>query len=314
VLSLAVVGCVAPPKNVGQESDTDAAGNDGTGSGESTDTPGETGEPAACGEIVDGTTCNATLDCAWVEITTIIGSGDFCGFEQPRNHCIRTFYQGDGCVLSPACGDEGAGVAYWAARPEVGPDAFEIITPADFCSDQPVDYQPCRWSADGTQLESGPEACGCICGGGGGPAFPPGIEGELTEQAGCADVTAYAYNPEQSVALSFSVDAGYAMQATDTQAPVDVELTAGGDVEVRLWLGSELASRFCTDVGGVGEVDASWTATAGSISLHVEPGDPYPFASLTLTNVAFESDDGSNDPYTLDSYTFTDVMVGWLPG
>jgi diaminopimelate decarboxylase len=72
---------------------------------------------------------------------------------------------------------------------------------------------------------------------------------------------------------------------------------------------------FCTDVGGLGEITDSWTATAGSVVLHVEPGEGMDAtATVTLTNVEFVADDPENAPYAIDSYVFEDVGVGWLPG
>jgi hypothetical protein len=272
--------------------------------------------PGACEAIADESSCAATQDCAWVEVTTVQAGGDFCGVQDPRGECVSTFYQGEGCATYPICGvDSDQGAVYARAIDEQTWDVIEN-SGHSFCENQPVGFETCAWDLDGTVTSGPPAACACICGDLIPPAsLPPNVEDELSGQGGCADVTLYAYDELGTVALSFYVDGGYADQAVDSMMPVDVELTAGDDAEVKLHLGSQLQNTFCTDVGGQGETDATWTAVAGSLSLHIEPVDGQPFASLTLTNVEFMADDPfAAGGYSIDSYTFTDVLVGWLPG
>ena len=152
ILCVAVAGCVAPPKNIGLESETETNVSGTESASESatetsteteSETESETETPTDC-DFADAASCEAATDCAWVEITTIQGSGDFCGFEEPRNVCIKTFYQGEGCEYVPACGVDDGNPVYYVALPEVGQDAYDIFS-HPFCENQPVGYETCRW-------------------------------------------------------------------------------------------------------------------------------------------------------------------------
>lgn len=285
--SICCAACAAEPKSVGLEPDTE------------------------CADIDDAATCGAASNCAWVEISTIQGGNDYCFYEEPRHACIATanHEEDEACLPEPACGGTEPEPAYYLPRPDLGPEAYDIISDyAGGCVAYPVGFDVCY--ADGLQ----PWACECICGPNGSPGLPPHIGQVLDLQSGCADVFLYAYTEIGSLALTVSVAAGYAMQATDTMMPVDVELFAGTDVEVRLYDGDDLDAQFCTDVGGLGRIDSSWTAIGGTVALHIEPVDGQPHASATLTNLSFQPDDASGTAYNIDSYVFTDVLVGWLPG
>jgi hypothetical protein len=313
---LCVAGCVAPPKNLGLESETETnVSGSGSGSGSESESASEseseseseTGPVTDC-DFADAASCEAATDCAWVELTTVMGGDDYCGFfEEPRNACIKTFYQGEGCEYSPACGvDESSPVFYV----EIDNETYDFVT-HPFCENQPVGYQMCRW--DGDQLISGPFACDCLCLEA-PPVLPGNVEEQLVEQSGCSDVFVFAYDDDSRLALTFTVDGGYATEATETGMPVDVELEVGGAVEVQINTGFDLQSAYCTDVGGKGSITGTWTATEGTAALHIEIVDDQPRATVTLSDVIFAPDAPAVGDYFLGDYVFTDVLVGWLPG
>jgi hypothetical protein len=147
--------------------------------------------------------------------------------------------------------------------------------------------------------------------------FEAALEGPA---GGCADVWMYAANDDNTVALFFQVG-GVVQDACAAAAPSTFTYTLpDATVELRVEQGSDLTLNECNDVmDETGpEVARTWTASAGTASLLVEPtnteycdSDTTP-ATLTLTDVTFTADDGAGD-VVIESLVIS-ANVGWLPG
>ncbi|MCA9694154.1 MAG: hypothetical protein KC636_31500, partial [Myxococcales bacterium] len=157
---------------------------------------------------------------------------------------------------------------------------------------------------------------------GGSGLLPEGWQTQLTRAGGCADVTMYAYNEDQTIALYFS--GGPVVEKAHTDGMLLQAITLPDDaITLKLQVGEKLAGAWCNDAvspESQPQVAAEWTATAGTLTLTVTPtsegSDPeYPSnATLELTHVDFSPGEGADAPVHVESFSMADVGVGWLPG
>lgn len=158
-----------------------------------------------------------------------------------------------------------------------------------------------------------------------GVGLQPGFESELADGGGCADMTVYIANADQTVALHLQVD-GLVAMAEDTGAPVMVEY-AGNDpsLAIEVTFGSDLLTATCTDAVTVDPtVLEHWVAaaseddgSAGTVAIVVTPNaDTGPTATVTFDGIVLRRDDADvfDVELRVEHLVIEDVSVGWLPG
>ena len=104
--------------------------------------------------------------CAWLTVARYAGGSNMCEETvTAEGRCVALAYQGDGCQVRPACGqDEHADIHY---RPT--PDCDVELMVGVPCGYAPIDWRMCQWEAtasEGCKLpspSSGPALCSCAC-------------------------------------------------------------------------------------------------------------------------------------------------------
>jgi hypothetical protein len=152
-----------------------------------------------------------------------------------------------------------------------------------------------------------------------------GFAALLTNDAGCTDVSLYAYAPDGTVVLTFYAD-GAATAAHDAGGPVsfrwDFPSDAADAPRLEVEQGTELDNLLCNDlIEGDPVVLRRWVPVAGTASLSVEPtgertdwGEVPSLADLVLTDVAFVPEDAPDTtPVQLGELAISSG-VGWMPG
>jgi hypothetical protein len=276
VLALVGAACPLDPKTVGQ----DEGANDGEGDGDGED-----------GSADDDASDDAADDAA----TDGDGDGDD-GAD-------------DGGVWDD-CADQTCGSFCHVCDPEdpecAEPGTFTVCMPDGSCEAWPsFDENPCP-----------------------GVGVEPGVEDDLSNVGGCADMTVYATDPEHTVALHVRV-AGIVEEAEASGAAVVREYAADDpELVLELTFGSNLLAETCTDfVDEPPMIAETWrpnppegATDAGTVTITVEmvPGEleDEPRADVVLEGVNFRRADfdGLDPDIAVDSFTVTDVLVGWLPG
>ena len=148
------------------------------------------------------------------------------------------------------------------------------------------------------------------------PSLQAGFEQELTDDGGCGDVVFYAHDDVDTVMLTLYAE-GLVGEATDAGVASDFDFTLPDDgVELIVEVGSKISDATCDDVieNGGPRVRETWTATAGTASITILPGETEwdAHGSMHLESVEFENEGGAT--VTLPSFDIEDVAVGWLAG
>lgn len=140
----------------------------------------------------------------------------------------------------------------------------------------------------------------------------PDFEQDLTEVGGCGDVFAYAVDAGDEVMLTVHLDGPIAASENE---PVTLELTLPDpSAEVKVERGSQISDAICDDVieNGGPRVDETWTAVSGTVTADVEVGEHTTLTDVTLEDVVFENEAG--EEVTVETFEWTEISVGWLPG
>jgi hypothetical protein len=147
-----------------------------------------------------------------------------------------------------------------------------------------------------------------------GPALHDGFEEELTRSGGCADLYAFAADEDDTILLEVQLDkpldgAGAVPETFDITLPDSFAL-------ITVDVGSRVSDAACDDLieNGGPQVRETWTAISGSLLAEVRPGDEVaqPSADVTLTDIVLESPSG--EQVTLESFSWTELTVGWFAG
>ncbi|TVQ86189.1 MAG: hypothetical protein EA397_20370, partial [Deltaproteobacteria bacterium] len=143
---------------------------------------------------------------------------------------------------------------------------------------------------------------------------------DLPVRGGCSDLTAYARDDADTMALHVSVD-GLVEEAYDSEgtSTFSFDLSTDTEVTVRYEEGSHLTHYTCNDaVSEEVVVDRDWSGIAGAVVIELTPtsATPEPWhkpadAKITLTDIVFES--STEEALKLESLVL-EVGVGWFPG
>lgn len=154
------------------------------------------------------------------------------------------------------------------------------------------------------------------CGGG---DIPDDLDAlEWSDGRGCGDVFIYwqAGTREEDHVVEV-VWPGLMDQAISRGDITETLSLPAGNVQVRYRFGSYLAELNCNDVVEFEPVERrNLPAVAGTATITIVPtddgmGQPLGEASITLTDLTFEGDDGT---IKLSGLTAENVQVGWLAG
>lgn len=324
------LGCDAPEKTVGQETDGGTESDSGSGSdsdncggvlpcgtnasdsdSSSSTGGGETDSVGAedCSALEDAPACTAG-GCVWRETSTVSTDGPTCEIGDGDGECMATNPTGpaQGCGLSPCPGTESA---HWAS--ELADGTWETFSSDDCFEGSPFGFTLCEYAGDD------PAACDCLC-----PsteaALPSGFESTLST-SGCADMTVYGATPDGSIGLVLSTGLDFDPVADAVAAGETTTTTheVGEFNRLSVLVGTNVTYLECNDAidRTAYEIQQEWLATAGTVEIEIIPEmdapkfDTQGFATVTITGleVTFE---GMTE--TLDTVTFEDVGVGWLPG
>jgi hypothetical protein len=159
--------------------------------------------------------------------------------------------------------------------------------------------------------ESGSESTGTV------GELPEGWE-ETLDSRGCGDMTIYAVNADDTLVLVTTIYAEMVAAAAESDDdPLEFVVDVADFERFHVDVGYNLESDLCTDaVDQPPVVEATWTAISGTATFSVSSGPDPEFnggadATVTFTDVVLEND-GVQVP--MQTLTFTDVSVGWLPG
>jgi len=149
--------------------------------------------------------------------------------------------------------------------------------------------------------------------------LPTDVASTLTRRGGCGDLTAYAANDADTLALMIRaeglVDAAY---DADQETPFSFDLATDDGITIELVRGQNVTHYTCNDALWLEVViDETYTARSGGALLVITPtgerqdwGAPAS-ADLTLTDLRLESEIGAR--VEIDEIAFT-ASVGWQPG
>jgi hypothetical protein len=179
------------------------------------------------------------------------------------------------------------------------PGTDTVCLPSGVCDIPPEDGQPCP-----------------------GVGVEPGFEQELTGKGGCADMTVYALNADDTLALHVVVD-GLVAEAEQNGSAMHEYAADDSALTIELTYGSDLTVATCTDFARTRPtVLERWrpqppeSGDAGTVAITVQMVGDEPRASVTFTNVNFHriGFDGIDPDIVVPSFEISDVLVGWLPG
>lgn len=331
------LGCDAPEKTVGQETDggTDSgSGSDSdsdcggvlpcgtnasdSASGTSAETGGatesggptgsETGVSGECGELDNASECGAQ-GCIWRNTLLLT---------EEKTSCELT--DGDGLCTTPEPGnpDPGGicspcpvdGEQYWARELEDG--TWEVLTDGCFVAN-PSGFTLCEFAGED------PAACDCACSGT-SASLPDGFETTI-DAAGCSDMSVFGATADGSIGITLSTGFEFAPVAAAVDA--GTTLTTTHDVsefaQLSVLVGNNVMYPECNDAldKDAYSIDQEWPATAGTVEIVIVPEENPPefgtqgFATVTITGLEV-SYGGTTE--ALETVVFEDVAVGWLPG
>jgi hypothetical protein len=139
-----------------------------------------------------------------------------------------------------------------------------------------------------------------------GPPLRPGFENELVHQLGCG------YGSFYLVAYDEAEDVGMALRGVMSQEPTDVTVTLPDpSVRLEVAVGPGTYADYCS--GPAGQKVRSYSATAGTVQMHLEPTTELGAATIRtetaeVTDIVLASD--ADDPQiAIPSYVFDNVEV-----
>ena len=310
-LNLVALGCDAPEKSVGQESDSGSTETSGCDETCTTGGESETGgvpETSATGDLEDcpgiGTE-DACIDqgCTWYETTQIT---DDCESSPGSGVCTPTLppVACDG----PRCGSND--IPYWTR--EVSAGVWEVVAGSE-CAAPQDGFSLCEFAGDD------PAACACVC-----PStatsLPPGFETELGA-AGCVDMHVYGNSPDGSIAIVLATGPGFTPVADAVAAgePVSTTHDVSAFERLSVLVGTNVTFPQCNDAidENAYSIDQEWVATAGTVTIEIAPELDAPkfgtqgYATVTITGLEVTLGGVTE---SVGEVTFADVAVGWLPG
>ena len=310
------LGCDAPEKTVGQETDGESTSDSASGSGSGsatdsgeTDSGSETGGTVDCAGLETPGEC-AENDCEWLDTIRVSTDGETCTSEPGAGYCNRILPFGGG---GDDCGDSLCAAdsdVYWTR--EVATGEWEVLGGAGCSLGAPEGFTQCDFSGDD------PAACECVCEG--GSFLPEGFEPTLTG-SGCGDMNVFASTPDGTIGLSLST--GFEFNPVDDAVSAGMSVTTTHDVSefarLVIMVGTNVTYPECNDAldPDAYSIDQEWLATAGSVEITIQPVEDAPkfgttgFATVTITGLEV-SLGGITE--MVNDVTFEDIGVGWLPG
>lgn len=152
---------------------------------------------------------------------------------------------------------------------------------------------------------------------GGDASLPDGFEETLSE-SGCADMTVWGRNGDDSIALVLSINDDLVADAATAGTTYEGTHAVAEFGTFSVLVGTMVSFPVCNDVATDETIiEQEWVATAGTVDITIEPIEDAPkfgtqgTATLELSGVEVTFDGVTE---TLDDITFTYVSVGWLPG
>ncbi len=175
-------------------------------------------------------------------------------------------------------------------------------------------------SSTGGSETGGSSSGGSSSGGettGGEASLPEGFE-ETLSGAGCADMTVYGSNPDDSIALVMHISDDLVANAVDQGETYEGTHAVEEFSTFEVLVGTQVSYPVCNDVS-IPEtmIDQTWSATAGEVVIVIVPEqDPPPFGTQGLATVTLSGVEVTYEGSTevLEDITFEDIAVGWLPG
>lgn len=325
------LGCDAPEKTVGQETDggTDSASGSGSDSqncggvlpcgtdasdsdSNSSTSGGETDTDGAedCSLLDNPATCSDG-GCIWRETSTASPGDATCEVGVGDGECMDANPLGpvEGCGLPQTC--PGTATAHWVREIEDG--TWETFSSSDCFEGSPVGFTLCEYAGND------PAACDCLCPGG-AASLPAGFETTIGS-SGCSDMTVYGAAPDGSIGLALSTGSGFDPVA-DAVAAGETTTTTHDVAEfarLSVYVGTNVTYPECNDAldKSAYSIEQEWIATAGSVEIEIEPipdameFDTQGFATVTISGLEVTFDGVTESVGTV---TFEEVGVGWLPG
>lgn len=137
---------------------------------------------------------------------------------------------------------------------------------------------------------------------------------------GCADIFVYKGDATGREYLVVWTDRTKLKLPDEGEVAFDLAKSpAGLNVSIDLWNRKPEHLRYCNDIADDEKKLATWTATAGQVTITThgpvpnQGGGPRRYTvTVKLANVVFS--DGAGRTVTLPSETFADVVVGWYAG
>lgn len=280
-------GCALDPKTVGQADDGSAVSE-------------SAGCTASGGGDTDATNCAA--ESSGGSDGSASGTGSASGSASGESGgCDH-----EGCPWEPCAGQVCGAFCNTCAPWDTEcaePGTFTVCLPSGECDAWPQwDQDPCP----GSGLQSG-------------------FESTLQPAAGCGDMSVYAANGDDTIALRLHVE-GIVAEAHAAGTPIERSYAADDPaLGLEIVFGSQLTVQDCNDAP-VGEPDVQehWVPSAsegdgpGEVTITVTPDGPdnEGHADVTITNLVIARDDADvlDPPITAPSIQLFDVYVGWLPG
>lgn len=321
-LNLVALGCDAPEKSVGQESDSETSTTGTTSDGcdtsiaacssesgnEESSSGDESGGPQAC-EALDAEGACIDAGCTWRDTTQVTVGADVCESTTGAGVCGPTLppFAGDDCG-DPLCSADGN--TYWTR--ELADGVWEVLGGEGCTLGSPDGFSPCAFA------EGDPEVCDCLC----PPAasLPPGFETELGA-AGCVDMHVYGNSPDGSIAIVLATGPGFTPVADAVAAgePVSTTHDVSAFERLSVLVGTNVTFPQCNDAidENAYSIDQEWVATAGTVTIEIAPELDAPkfgtqgYATVTITGLEVTLGGVTE---SVGEVTFADVAVGWLPG
>jgi len=150
-----------------------------------------------------------------------------------------------------------------------------------------------------------------------------GLMDSFDSFGGCGDIALYAMRGDGTMEMVLSVPGNLCQAAHDAGAALEKEYDLGdGLVSLKVRVGTNVSDATCDDAlmppPNEMKVEEEFSVQSGTLVIKVNPeGDPEPWSApakvtATLTNANF--DDGKGCVSTVESFTWSDVFVGWFPG
>jgi len=158
--------------------------------------------------------------------------------------------------------------------------------------------------------------CLAVVGCGNGGPLSPNVVENFTRLGGCVDVIFYAVDAQDRLMLRFRADGLVNEAQSAGEETVTTFQLPSTEAELILEQGTNVSDATCDDAieGDGPQVARSWTAVAGTATVHVrpEPDAGGARADLLLEGVLLESATGDEVP--LSRLEWSDIHVGWYPG